>query len=195
MNEPIDTRNQVNRRAFLAAAVPAVAATTLAGAQPPAPADEAVPPARTVPLTTAFPGAQFYGPEERAELDQAYETHSLFRFYGPKKPQKVAKFEQEFAAFMGTKYVLGVTSGTAALHCALTGLGAGPGDEVILPAWTWHSCYTAIVLTGALPVFAEVDESFTLDPADVEAKSSCRCIFLALRPTWAASCHWRGNTA
>ena len=46
----------------------------------------------------------------------------------------------------------------------------GPGDEVILPAWTWHSCYTTILMTGALPVFAEVDESFTLDAADVEAK-------------------------
>jgi 8-amino-3,8-dideoxy-alpha-D-manno-octulosonate transaminase len=46
----------------------------------------------------------------------------------------------------------------------------GPGDEVIMPAWTWHSCYTTILMTGALPVFADVDESFTLDPADVEAK-------------------------
>jgi 8-amino-3,8-dideoxy-alpha-D-manno-octulosonate transaminase len=71
---------------------------------------------------------------------------------------------------MGARHALGVTSGTAALHCGLTALGVGPGDEVILPAWTWHSCYTTILLTGALPVFAEVDESFTIDPADVERK-------------------------
>jgi 8-amino-3,8-dideoxy-alpha-D-manno-octulosonate transaminase len=49
-------------------------------------------------------------------------------------------------------------------------LGVGPGDEVILPAWTWYSCYNTIVLTGALPVFAETDESFTMDPEDLEKK-------------------------
>jgi 8-amino-3,8-dideoxy-alpha-D-manno-octulosonate transaminase len=171
MSDPIDTRNQLNRRTFIAAAVPAVAASALpAAAKQSASSTQGGTPARAVPLTTEYPGAQFYGAGERTELDQAYDTHSLFRFYGPKQPQKVAKFEQEFAALMGAKYVLGVTSGTAALHCALTALSAGPGDEVILPAWTWHSCYTAILMTGALPVFAEVDESFTLDPADVEAK-------------------------
>jgi 8-amino-3,8-dideoxy-alpha-D-manno-octulosonate transaminase len=56
----------------------------------------------------------------------------------------------------------------------LTALGVGPEDEVILPAWTWHSCYTAILLTGAVPVFAEVDESFTIDPEDVEKKVTDR---------------------
>jgi 8-amino-3,8-dideoxy-alpha-D-manno-octulosonate transaminase len=82
----------------------------------------------------------------------------------------VAAFEQEFAKVMDVKYVLGVTSGTAALHCALTALGVGPGDEVILPAWTWYACYNAVLLTGALPVFAETDESFMVDPEDLEKK-------------------------
>src|SRR5262252_2273461 len=49
-------------------------------------------------------------------------------------------------------------------------LGIGPGDEVILPAWTWHSCFNAIVLAGALPVIAEIDESFNIDPDDIESK-------------------------
>jgi 8-amino-3,8-dideoxy-alpha-D-manno-octulosonate transaminase len=53
------------------------------------------------------------------------------------------------------------------LTTALAALQAGPGDEVILPAWTWYSCYNAIVLAGALPVFAEIDESLNLDPEDV----------------------------
>ena len=103
---------------------------------------------------------------------EAYDSHGLFRFYGPAgvKPLKVAKLEEELASYMGVKYALGVTSGTAALHVALTALGAGPGDEVILPAWTWHSCYTAILMTGALPVFADVDETFTIDPDDIERK-------------------------
>ena len=52
----------------------------------------------------------------------------------------------------------------------MAALEIGPGDEVILPAWTWYSCYNAIVLAGALPVFAEIDESFNIDPADIEGK-------------------------
>lgn len=164
-------RGGFNRRSFLAA-VPAIASAAPAAA----PADEhrlAVDggkPVRADRLGTEYPGTQFYDGQERTELLEVYDSRSLFRFYGPSTPVKVAKFEQELAAFMGTKYALGVTSGTAALHCALTALGVGPGDEVILPAWTWHSCYTTILLTGALPVFAEVDDSFTIDPEDFEAK-------------------------
>jgi 8-amino-3,8-dideoxy-alpha-D-manno-octulosonate transaminase len=160
----------VNRRTFLAG-IPAVAiASKPAAAVELKLAVDGGKPVRSVRLSTEYPGTQFYGEQERTELDQAYDTHSLFRFYGPQQPQKVAKLEKEFAAFMGVKYVLGVTSGTAALHIALTALGVGPGDEVILPAWTWHSCYTTVLMTGALPVFAEVDESLTIDPADLEAK-------------------------
>jgi 8-amino-3,8-dideoxy-alpha-D-manno-octulosonate transaminase len=69
---------------------------------------------------------------------------------------------------MQTKYALAVTSGTAALHVALAALEVGPGDEVIMPAWTWYSCYNAVIQLGALPVFAEIDESFNLDPDDIE---------------------------
>jgi 8-amino-3,8-dideoxy-alpha-D-manno-octulosonate transaminase len=83
-------------------------------------------------------------------------------------PKKVMQFEKEFASRMQVRFCLGVTSGTAALHCAVAALGLGPGDEVILPAWTWHSCFNAVVLAGALPVCAEIDESFNLDPNDIE---------------------------
>lgn len=83
-------------------------------------------------------------------------------------PGKVAAFEKEWAERMQTRFALGVTSGTAALQTALAALQIGPGDEVILPAWTWHSCFNAIVLAGVLPVFAEIDESFNIDPADIE---------------------------
>ena len=83
---------------------------------------------------------------------------------------KVLAFEREFAARMQTRFGLAVTSGTAALSTAVAALEIGPGDEVILPAWTWHSCYNAIVLAGALPVFAEIDESLNIDPADLESK-------------------------
>src|SRR5262249_10615169 len=48
-------------------------------------------------------------------------------------------------------------------------LGVGPGDEVILPAWSWYACFNSIVMQGALPVFAESDSSFNLDPARLES--------------------------
>ena len=79
-------------------------------------------------------------------------------------------FEKELAARMQTRFALAVTSGTAALTTALAALGVGPGDEVILPALSWYSCFNSIVMHGALPVFAESDESLNVDPADLEAK-------------------------
>jgi 8-amino-3,8-dideoxy-alpha-D-manno-octulosonate transaminase len=103
-------------------------------------------------------------------LDEAVETRSLFRFYGFSQPQKARTFEEEFQKFMGVKYALGVTSGTSALHVAINALGVGPGDEVILPAETWHSDYNVIIMTGALPVFAEIDETFAIDPEDFKRK-------------------------
>ncbi len=72
------------------------------------------------------------------------------------------------------KHALGVTSGTTALFTAMAALQIGPGDEVILPAWTWYADYDVIVLSGALPVFAEIDDSFNIDPADIEAKITPR---------------------
>jgi 8-amino-3,8-dideoxy-alpha-D-manno-octulosonate transaminase len=127
-------------------------------------------PVRATPLTNSYWGTSFYGEEERGQLQEVLETRSPFRWYGPgtKAPGKVATFEREFAARMQTKFALAVTSGTAALQCAVAALGVGPGDEVILPSWTWHSCFNAVVLAGGLPVCAEIDESFNLDPSDIE---------------------------
>ena len=149
----------LNRRTFLTAA--GVVATSQA-----ATSDK---PIREKPLRAGYWGSEFYDDKERAELMDVLETRSPFRWYGPAgAPKKVLQFEKEFAQRMGTKYALGVTSGTAALQCAMAALEVGPGDEVILPSWTWHSCFNAVVLAGALPVCAEIDESFNLDPKDIE---------------------------
>jgi 8-amino-3,8-dideoxy-alpha-D-manno-octulosonate transaminase len=118
-------------------------------------------------LKTSHWGPAFYGEAEQKELTDVIESRNPFRWYaGPNS--KVLTFEREFAAYMGTKYALGVTSGTAALQVAMGALGIGPGDEVVLPAWTWHSCFNAVVLAGALPVIAEIDETFNIDPEDIE---------------------------
>src|SRR5206468_8739800 len=75
-----------------------------------------------------------------------------------------------FAQHTGVGYARAVNSGTAALICALVGAGVGPGDEVIVPAYTWISTATAPLMLGAVPVIAEVDDSLTLDPEDVRRK-------------------------
>jgi 8-amino-3,8-dideoxy-alpha-D-manno-octulosonate transaminase len=131
-------------------------------------------PVRPTPLSSSYPGTQFFDEQEPKSVLEVIQSRSLFRWYGPKPAKTVAALERDLAAFVGSRYALAVTSGTAALHCAMQALGAGPGDEVILPAWGWYSCYNAILLTGALPVFAEVDRSFTIDAADVEKKITPR---------------------
>ncbi len=86
----------------------------------------------------------------------------------------MAQFEQEYAAHIGAKFAFGVTSGTTALYTAMAALEIGPGDEVILPAWTWYADYDAVVLCGGLPVFVEIDESLAMDPKEIEAKITPR---------------------
>lgn len=83
---------------------------------------------------------------------------------------EVAAFEEEFAAFSGARYGVGVNTGTSALHLALLAGGVGPGDEVITVPFTFIATAAAIVYAGAKPVFVDVDpNTFTMDPALLEA--------------------------
>ena len=129
-------------------------------------------PVRATKLGTNFPGPLYYDDEEKTELMDVLERRAPFRWYGigPKggEPRKCNDFERELAAHQHTRYAVAVTSGTMALYTAVAALGVGPGDEVILPAWTWYSCYNAIVAAGATPVFAEIDDSMDIDPSDLE---------------------------
>src|SRR3954465_5726401 len=115
-------------------------------------------------------GSAVVGREEEELVLQVLRSGDLFRYYGhdPKHPPMMAAtLEREFAAKVQLKYALAVTSGTAALEVALGALGVGPGDEVIVPAWSWISCFTAIMRVGATPVLAEIDETFCLAPGEV----------------------------
>jgi dTDP-4-amino-4,6-dideoxygalactose transaminase len=88
---------------------------------------------------------------------------------------EVAAFEEDFAAFVGTSYAVGVNSGTSALHLALLACGVGPGDEVITVPFTFVATIAAIEYTGAKPVLIDVDpETLTMDPAWLEAAISPR---------------------
>ncbi len=85
------------------------------------------------------------------------------------------KFEDEWARWCGARYGVSTTNGTSALHVGLAGLGIGPGDEVIVPSYSFIASAFSVCQAGAIPVFADVErESHTLDPADVEAKLSER---------------------
>lgn len=86
------------------------------------------------------------------------------------KRQYVRKFEERFGAMIGAKHVLAMTNGTSALTSALSAAGIGPGDEVLVPAYTWMATAAAPVLVGAVPVLVDIDETLTMDPADLERK-------------------------
>lgn len=130
-------------------------------------------PAVSQKLPQAYPGGLRIGEDEEQEVLDTLRKRRLFRYYGPEPgPSKVDELEAAFRKVMDTPYSLAVTSGTAALICSLVGMGIGPGDEVIIPAFTWIASASAVAAVGAVPVIAEVDDSLTLDPADVELKIS-----------------------
>jgi 8-amino-3,8-dideoxy-alpha-D-manno-octulosonate transaminase len=122
-------------------------------------------------------GSQMIGQEEEDLVLQVVRSKRPFRYYGgdPKDPPPMAStLEKEWAAMMGGKYALALTSGTAALEVAMGALGIGPGDEVIIPAWSWISCWTAIVRVGAKPVLAEIDENLCLAPGEIKRLTTPR---------------------
>src|SRR6187551_612750 len=105
------------------------------------------------------------GDEEREAVDRVLRSGMIAQ--GP----EVAAFETEFAAQLTQGRVcVAVSSGTAGLHLGLLAAGVGPGDEVIVPSFTFAATGNSVALTGATPVFADIEpDTFTLDPASVEA--------------------------
>jgi len=84
---------------------------------------------------------------------------------------KVIEFEEAFAKFVGARYAVAVSSGTAALHAAMYAIGIKPGDEVIVPAMTFAATANCVVFQGGSPVFVDVDpETLLIDPDQVKAK-------------------------
>ncbi|OYV02401.1 MAG: glutamine--scyllo-inositol aminotransferase, partial [Verrucomicrobiales bacterium VVV1] len=97
-------------------------------------------------------------------------SKALFRYAGldpAQPPAMTARLEREFRDYIGTDYALAVTSGSGALEVAMAAAGVGPGDEVIVTAWSWIACFTSIVRVGARPVLAEIDDTLNLDPAEI----------------------------
>lgn len=127
-------------------------------------------PARSKPLPLEFPGIHHMDEEEIEAATRVLRSRSPFRYYGVDLQGETEAFEAEFARFIGVNHCLAVNSGTAALQVALSALGVGPGQEVIVPAYLWVSVVAAVVNLGAIPILADIDDTFCLDPAAVSAK-------------------------
>ncbi len=128
-----------------------------------------------------MPGYEFFGDEERKQIDDVMSTGILMR-YGfdaqRKGNWKAKELEQKITETFGCKYAQLTSSGTSALTTAMAALGIGFGDEVIMPAFTFVASFEAVISIGAIPVLVDIDESLTLDPDAVRAAitSKTKCI-------------------
>lgn len=123
------------------------------------------------------PGRYLIGEEEKQEILDVLDTGHLFRFGGesdPKYKHKVVSFEDELKMHLGSEYCLAVTGGSTGLLTSLAALGIGPGDDVIVPGYTFVASISAIIWARAVPILAEIDESLTIDPDDIEKKITDR---------------------
>jgi 8-amino-3,8-dideoxy-alpha-D-manno-octulosonate transaminase len=136
-------------------------------------------------------GTEFYGAEERKEINDVLETGVFFRFNHDAQRNNIWKareFEAEVAKLVGAKFAHAVSSGSTAVSCALAAAGVGAGDEVIVPPFTYIATVEAVIFAGALPVFAEIDETLCL---------SAEGIIKAITPKTKAIClvHMCGQMA
>lgn len=128
-------------------------------------------PAKQHPDPPMYPGGMAIDHEEEPAVLEVLRNKHLYRYTGPyKTASKVEQLEKTFAENKGVRYAQAVNAGTSALICGLAALGIGPGDEVIVPAFTWIASAAAVLAVGAVPVVVEVDESLLMDPHDIEQK-------------------------
>ena len=128
-----------------------------------------------------MPGFEFFGEEERKEVNDVLQTGILMRygFDGPRKGiWKSKELEETICKTFDCKYAQLVSSGTAALTTALAALGVGAGDEVIMPAFTFVASFEAVLSVGAVPVLVDIDETLTLNPDAVKKAitSKTKCV-------------------
>ena len=122
-----------------------------------------------------MPGTELFGNEERKEVNDVLDTGILFR-YGHDAQRnghwKAKEFEEEVKKLTGAKYAHAMSSGTTAIATALAASGIGAGDEVIVPPFTFIATIEAVLFIGAIPIFAEVDETLCLSAEGIMASIS-----------------------
>ena len=117
-----------------------------------------------------FPKRTPFSEECVALTAEAIRSQNLFGLGGPKTTQ----FEREFAALYGAKHAVASTSGTAAIHVAIGTVNPNPGDEIISAPITDGGGIVPVVYQNCIPIFADIDETYNMDPADVERKITDR---------------------
>jgi 8-amino-3,8-dideoxy-alpha-D-manno-octulosonate transaminase len=118
-----------------------------------------------------MPGTELYGAEERKEINDVLETGIFFRYNHENLRNniwKATEFEDEVKKITKAKYAHAVSSGSTAVAAALASSGIGAGDEVIVPPFTYVATIEAVLLVGALPVFAEIDETLCLSTEGIK---------------------------
>lgn len=117
-----------------------------------------------------MPGTELFGAEERKEVNDVLETGILFR-YGHDAQRnghwKAKEFEEEVKKITGARYAHAMSSGSTAVATALAAAGIGAGDEVIVPPFTFIATIEAVLFIGAIPVFAEIDETLCLSAGGI----------------------------
>ncbi|QDO83902.1 DegT/DnrJ/EryC1/StrS family aminotransferase [Shewanella psychropiezotolerans] len=119
-----------------------------------------------------MPGFELFGPEEKQEVADVMENGFTFRYnfdHMRNDRWKTREMEQLLCEKMNVKHAHLLSSGTAALQTALAAAGIGAGDEVIVPPFTFVASVEAVFMAGAVPVFAEIDETLCLSPEGIEA--------------------------
>ena len=125
------------------------------------------------------------GEAEIEALARVIRDGALFR-YGV--GHECERFEARYADWLGVKHFALAASGSHALAAAMTGVGLGPGDEVLIPAHTYMATATSVLTAGAIPVIVDIDESVTIDPAAIEAAIGPRTRAVVAVHMWGAAC-------
>ncbi|MDF2717161.1 MAG: putative aminotransferase, partial [Paenibacillus sp.] len=126
-------------------------------------------PVRTKPWAFGPISTEEIGDLEKEYVLRVLSKKRLFRYGGSQEHSEAYALEQLYKERTKVKHGLGVNAGTSALISALIGAGVGPGDEVIIPAYTYIATATAVLIARAVPVIVEVDDSLTMDPQAFEA--------------------------
>ena len=118
-----------------------------------------------------MPGTELFGAEERKEINDVLETGVLFRYNHDQQRNgiwKAREFEEEVKKITSAKYAHAVSNGSAAIAIAMAASGIGAGDEVIVPPFTYIASVEAVLFIGAIPVFAEIDDTLCLSAEGIK---------------------------
>ncbi|MEM3008105.1 MAG: DegT/DnrJ/EryC1/StrS family aminotransferase [Nitrososphaerales archaeon] len=126
--------------------------------------------------TASYPKHPIIGEEEKKSVMEVLESGNLSTFLAQPGEnflggKKIREFENNFAQYVGVKYAVSFNSASSALHAAVVAVGVKPGEEVIVPPYSFTSTATSVLMHNAIPVFADVQEDiFCIDPKEIEKK-------------------------